>query len=124
VQARFHGADRDTERCRRLGVSQPGQVEEENGNTLTGRQRHHRLPHAPGQLGLFRTLLRARAGVRDVVAEMTFGIITPRKRLEDMKELREIAIDEMAENAASEGRSTRRPRRSPMQSFPSSGSLA
>jgi AbrB family looped-hinge helix DNA binding protein len=38
------------------------------------------------------------------VAEMTFGIITPRKRPEDMKGLREIAIDEIAENAASEGR--------------------
>ena len=37
------------------------------------------------------------------VADMTFGIITPRKRPEDIKELRKLAIEEMAENAASEG---------------------
>jgi AbrB family looped-hinge helix DNA binding protein len=42
------------------------------------------------------------------VAEMTFGVITPHKQPEDTKELREIAIEEMAENAASEGLSAGR----------------
>jgi hypothetical protein len=46
---------------------------------------------------------------KQAVAEMTFGIITPRQRPEDLKELRESAIDEMAENAASEGREANPP---------------
>ena len=37
------------------------------------------------------------------VTDMTFGIITPRTRPEDMGELRALAVEEMAENAASEG---------------------
>lgn len=47
-----------------------------------------------------------RATVRPVpsVAETTFGSITPRKRPEDMKELRELAQDEIADNAMREGR--------------------
>ncbi|MSQ14712.1 MAG: hypothetical protein EXR50_02470 [Dehalococcoidia bacterium] len=37
------------------------------------------------------------------VAELTFGAINPRKRPEDLKELRELVIEEIAEQVAREG---------------------
>lgn len=43
------------------------------------------------------------------VTEMTFGAVTPKKRPEDMKELRRLAVDEIAENAAGEGGDGDRP---------------
>jgi AbrB family looped-hinge helix DNA binding protein len=46
-----------------------------------------------------------RATLRPVisVADMTFGSVTPRKRPEDMEELRGLALEEIAQNAAAEG---------------------
>jgi len=48
----------------------------------------------------------AHASLRPVrsVADTTFGSVTPRTRSEDGDDAREYAIDEMAQNAAGEGR--------------------
>ncbi len=43
------------------------------------------------------------------VAERTFGIVPPRKRPEDLKELRRLFEEGLAEEAMAEGRSTEAP---------------